>query len=79
MADGANKLASEIVAELQRAQSLHAPMANAHEALAVIEEEVFEFKLEVYKKQSTRDKKKMRAELVQSAAMCMRAIIDCDL
>lgn len=72
-------IAEQTVAEIFRAMQLHSSMSNAHEALAVIEEEVFEFKLEVYKKQSARDPLKMRSELVQTAAMCIRAIHDLNL
>jgi hypothetical protein len=79
MAGKEAQVLDEIRFELLRAMELHKSMANEHEALAVIEEEVYEFKLEVYKKQSTRDRAKMRTELIQSAAMCVRAILDCNL
>lgn len=77
--DATVKLAEEVRKELLRSQGLHSPMNSAHEALAVIEEEIDEFKKEVYKKREQRDKDKMREELVQTAAMCMRSILDLNL
>lgn len=65
--------------ELERARLEHAPMASAHEAFAVILEELDEFKLEVWKKRSERDLVAMRAELIQLAAMAVRAVEDLEL
>lgn len=69
-------VAAEAANELQRAQSLHAPMHSAHEGLAIIEEEFEELKREVWKKESKRDVRKMREEAIQLAAMGMRFAID---
>lgn len=68
-----------IAAEVERAQSLFPPMINPHEALGVIQEEFDEFKAEVYrfnlnKNRDTRPQ--MREELIQLAAMCVRAIAE---
>ena len=73
-------LAEEVARELTRAQSLFPPIHSPHEGLAVIEEEWEEFKQEVWafnlnKGRDTRSK--MRAELIQLAAMCLRTIHDC--
>lgn len=66
-----------IEVEHEKATRKHAPMHSAHEAYAVILEELDEFKAEVWKQQ--RDPVAMRRELVQLAAMAVRAIIDLDL
>lgn len=73
------KLAREVAKELTRAQSLFNPINTPHEALGVIMEEFDEFKTEVYaynpnKGRDTRPK--MRTELIQLAAMALRAIHD---
>lgn len=67
----------EVAAEFTRAVKKHGPMHSAHEAYAVILEEMDEFKNEVWKQ--GHDKAAMRAELVQLAAMCMRAVEDLGL
>jgi hypothetical protein len=68
-----------VSAEVVRATKLHAPLNSAHEAYAVILEELDEFKAEVWKKRSERDPSAMRAELIQLAAMAVRAIQDLGL
>jgi hypothetical protein len=65
--------------EIARARSMHAPMKSAHEAYAVILEEVDEFWDEVKKRRSHRDKNSMRKELVQIGAMAIRALSDLQL
>lgn len=62
--------------ELDRATKNYGPMASSHEAYAVIKEEIDEYWLEVMKKPAERDRKRMQAELIQIAAMAMRAVID---
>lgn len=70
----------EMVAEeLAKAQSQHAPLNSAHEAYAVILEELDEFKAEVWKKREKRDRANMLKELVQVAAMCARTAQDLGL
>lgn len=67
----------EIAIELARARRLHTGrFASAHEGLSVIEEEYIELRLEVYKKQRSRDVEKMRAEAIQIAAMAARFASD---
>ncbi len=71
-------LAGQLVtAEFQRANSVHAPMASAHEGYAVILEELDELWDEV-KKGGTepRDLKRMRKEAVQVGAMALRFLHD---
>jgi hypothetical protein len=65
--------------ELKRTQEQHAPLNSAHEAYAVILEELDEFKAEVWKKRAERNQEAMRKELVQIAAMAIRAIEDLEL
>lgn len=74
------KLSLEAKVELQRAISLHAPMASAHEGYAVILEELDELWDEV-KKGGTepRSVERMRKEAIQVAAMALRFVHDvCD-
>jgi len=55
----------------------HPPMSSHHEAYAVIKEEFDEYWLEVIKGGSTpRDPEALKLELVQTAAMCLRALYD---
>lgn len=69
----------EVASELQRARLLHKPLNSAHEAYSVILEEIDEFWDEVKKKRSERNHCNMRKELVQIAAMAVRALSDLDL
>jgi glutamyl-tRNA reductase len=62
--------------EMHRSRQKFPFFTNAHEAYAVILEEVEEFWEEVRKKQSERDIRAMREELVQIAAMAMKAAAD---
>lgn len=63
--------------ELKRAMTLHpGSMRNAHEAYAVLLEEVDELWDEIKKNSKTRDPLKMREEAIQVAAMAARLIID---
>ncbi len=65
-----------ICKELKRAESLHAPMGSKAHALGVIREEYLEFEREVMAEKSEGMNAKMRRELIQLAAMCVRAIQD---
>ncbi len=65
--------------ELDKATEQYGEMHSAHEAYAIILEELDEFKAEVWKKSKDQDRKNMRKELIQVGAMCARAIIDLDL
>lgn len=67
---------NDVLVELERAESKHPPMHSAHEAYAVILEELDEFKEEVWKKTKNRDAANMYEELVQTAAMCLRAALN---
>jgi hypothetical protein len=63
--------------ELRRARERHAPLHSAHEAYAVILEELDEVKAEVWKREL--DRAQLRRELLQLAAMAIRAIEDLEL
>jgi hypothetical protein len=54
------------------------PYNSAHEAYGVLAEEFREFEAEVFLNQSKRDATRMRAELVQIAAVATRAIAELD-
>ena len=70
---------SDVASEVARAEAQHKPLNSAHEAYAVILEELEEFKAEVFKKAQWRDRTQMRLELIQLAAMCARAVKDLEL
>ena len=72
-----SEFAQRVARELARARALHRGMTSAHEAYAVILEELEEFKLEVFKKKSS--DKELLSELIQTAAMCQRAAEDIGL
>jgi hypothetical protein len=74
-------LALEVAKEVTRARNLFpASMHSPHEAAFVIEEEWEEYRQEVFKHNMTKPgrdtRQRQREELIQLAAMCMRAIID---
>lgn len=59
--------------EAERATSLHGNFNSAHEAYGVLAEEVEEFWEEVRKKREHRTQQSMAVELVQIAAVCLKA------
>ena len=66
-----------VTEELASARKKHkGKQPSLHHGLSVLEEEVHEFRLEVYKRSSKRKQKKMLAELVQVAAMAQRTAED---
>ncbi len=73
------EFATYVANELARARGLHGDQRSAHEAYAVILEEVEEFKAEVFKRREDRSTARMLAELVQIAAMAQRAAEDLGL
>jgi len=69
-----------VASELVEARDKHkAALNSAHEAWAVILEELEEFKTQVFKRRENRDKQNMLRELIQTAAMCQRAAEDIGL
>lgn len=72
----AHALAMTVADEVTRARSLWPAMNSLHEAYAVILEELEEVKAETFKRQNQRDPAAVRKELIHTAAMCMRAILD---
>jgi len=71
-----SRLLQDVADELERATKLHKPLNSAHEGLAVIEEEFIELRREVFKRQEKHDKKAMREECIQIAAMALRFVRD---
>lgn len=78
-----DRIAQDVANEVRRAVQIHAPIHSLHEAKAVIEEEFEEFWDLVKvnpKKLSADDQERriatMRNELIQTAAMCVRAVHD---
>lgn len=65
-----------VKSEVERAQMKHPPMHSHHEAYAVILEELEEYWAEVMKRPSKRNPEELRMELIQTAAMCIRALTD---
>lgn len=65
--------------ELEAARRDHKPYNSAHEAYAVILEELEEFWEEVRMKRNKRDKAHMLRELVQIATTAERAAYDLEL
>lgn len=70
-----DKVVSDVVKELQSAIETHSLFTSAHQAYAIILEELDELWDEIKKKKSMRDVKNMRAEAVQVAAMAMKFIM----
>jgi hypothetical protein len=70
---------NEIEDEVSRAEAKWPPMNSAHEAYAVLLEEVDELKSHIWTNQKRRDIAEMRKEAIQVAAMAVRLIRDiCD-
>jgi glycyl-tRNA synthetase beta subunit len=77
---------SQIEVEVRRAVQLHKGMNSLHEAYAVIREELDEFweqvKVNPRKLEPEAQRRRLaelRTELIQTAAMCVRSIVDLDL
>jgi hypothetical protein len=71
----------EIYNEWLAAKRMHRTLSSSHEALAVMQEEVFELQTEVFsnEKKNPLRMEKMRAEAIQVGAMALRLITDvCD-
>lgn len=71
----------DIFVSLEKARAKHKNMNTAHEGYAVILEELDEVWDEVKKLQyhGTDDTTQLRKELLHTAAMCVRAIVDLKL
>lgn len=67
-----DRVIHQVVSEVQRARSLHPKFASAHEAYAVILEELDETWDEIKRNDISR----ARAEMVQVAAMALRFLLD---
>ena len=60
--------------EFLRASSIHPVLHSKHEALAVIEEEFLELREDIFEKYHADTD--IREEATQTAAMCMRLMVD---
>lgn len=69
---------ADVSEELAAAMNVNGPMKSLHEGLSVIQEEVHELMLEVYKNPRKHPDRtaKARKEAVQVAAMAIRFLID---
>lgn len=72
--DYANDVLDEVLDEFKRASVKHPSCKSAHEALAVLQEEVHELMLEVYA--SKHNASKMRVEAIQVASSALRFVVD---
>ncbi len=73
------EIGAEASIEAGRAAEMWPPMNSAHEAFAVLLEEVDELKAHVWTNQNKRDLQLMRKEVIQVAAMAIRFAHDiCD-
>ena len=71
--------ATDAVVEVTRARARFGAFHSAHEAYAVLLEEVDELKAHVWAKQSQRDYQAMRREAIQVAAMALAFAVEiCD-
>ena len=83
----ARKITDEVAGEVTRARQIHKGMNSLHEAKAVIEEEFDEFweQVKINPKKLPSDEERqirmseIRNELIQTAAMCVRSIMDLKL
>lgn len=71
------ELTAAVVSELQRAEQHYRPIASLHEGMSVIREE-YEEAWDLAKTKSV-PSYRLRAELIQTAAMCLRTIKDLDI
>lgn len=66
----------DVLGELESATKRHGHFRSPHEGYAILLEEVDELKEEVWKKDSRRTAKRLRAEATQVAAMALRFMVD---
>lgn len=70
------RILKEICDEVARAERLHGPINSLHEGYAIIAEELDEFWELVKLKAKDRDPVGVHTELIQTAAMCVRTLIN---
>lgn len=74
-----DRVLDEVKAELEKATANNGPLNSPHEALGVIQEEFEEYKQEVYNyniRKGHDTRQRQHDELIQVAAMAIRAITD---
>lgn len=70
-----NKAVLDAIAEeVERSRIQHPENSSAHHGLGVLDEEVHELRMEVYKRAANRDREQMIREAVQVAACAVRFI-----
>lgn len=62
----------DVVREVDHAVKLYGEFNSAHEAMSVIDEEVFELRMEIYKKRDQRNESDMYTEAIQIAACALK-------
>lgn len=65
---------TELATEMERARQLHGDIVSPHEGIAVIREEYLEAEREVFRKHIDQDM--LRKELIHTANVCLRMIVD---
>jgi hypothetical protein len=73
LSDSLQQALDSVAFQVDRDEAAWGPYNSAHEAKGILDEEVWEFTKEVYVKQELRDLNKMRKELLQIAAVAIRA------
>lgn len=66
------KIMTDVAEEIARSRHQYPSTPSAHHGLSIIQEELFELQMEVYKRRAERDKDKMRREAIQVAATAIR-------
>jgi len=73
------KIMASIFVELQKAREQFKAFQSFHEAYAIIKEELDEFWDEVKEKPYVGRFENIQKELIQTAAMCVRALLDLNI
>ena len=68
---------AEILHEYVKATEIYGPFSSYHEGYAIILEELEELWDEIKKKPEERNSVRIKREAIQTAAMCLRFIVDC--
>ncbi len=67
-----NYTVEDVVRETEHAIEQHGEFASPHEAMSVLDEEVFELRMEIYKKRDQRNISDMYTEAIQIAAVALK-------
>jgi hypothetical protein len=69
-----NRVLRDASEEAIRKEHKHGRIVSRHELCGLLDEELYEFKLEAFRKTKNVDLDAMRDELVQVIALCLRGI-----